>query len=67
VAGDAGLNAARGQDAIAKIQNWREQSDLPFPDFPLEKIAEIKGTIEYPPAGSAIKAKQMKARKAEQP
>jgi MscS family membrane protein len=65
--GDSGLNSARSREAIEKIQQWREQSNLPFPDFPTERIAEIKGTIEYPPSGSAAKSKTMKAGGTEQP
>jgi MscS family membrane protein len=57
---DRGLNHARGQEASTKVQTWREHSDLPFPDFPVEKIAEFDGAIEYPPAGSAVKSKNAK-------
>jgi len=55
VVGDSGLNPVRSREAIEKVQNWREHSDLPFPDFPVEKIAEFSGTIEYPPVGSPVK------------
>jgi MscS family membrane protein len=65
--GDSGLNSARSREAIEKIQQWREQSNLPFPDFPTDRIAEIKGTIEYPPSGSAVKSRTMKAGGTEQP
>jgi MscS family membrane protein len=58
---DGGLNRARSQEAVKKVQTWREHSDLPFPDFPIEKIAEFNGRIEYPPADSAVKSKNMKA------
>jgi MscS family membrane protein len=67
VVGDSGLNRARSQEASNKVQTWREHSDLPFPDFPIEKIAQFKGTIEYPPTGSAIKHKSAKAGFGEQP
>jgi MscS family membrane protein len=66
VVGDAGLNAARSREAMEKIQTRREHSDLPFPDFPIETIAEIDGTIEYPPSGSALRTKKMKAGSPEQ-
>ena len=33
----------------------------------VEKIAELDGTIEYPPAGSAVKSKNAKAASTEQP
>ena len=62
-----GLNRARSEEASKKVQTWREQSDLPFPDFPVEKIAEFSGTIEYPPTGSAVKSKNAKAGTTEQP
>src|SRR5262245_11088906 len=52
--GDSGLNAERSREAVEKIQNWRARSDLAFPDFPIEIIAEISATLEYPPAGSAL-------------
>ena len=64
---DRGLNHARSQEASKQVQTWRERSDLPFPDFPVEKIAELDGTIEYPPADSAVKSKNAKAASAEQP
>ena len=65
--GDSGINTVRSQEAIAKIQNSREQSDLPFPDFPIERIAEFRGAIEFPPAGSAVNRKNAKAGTTEQP
>jgi MscS family membrane protein len=67
VVGDSGLNPVRSREAIEKVQNWREHSDLPFPDFPVEKIAEFHGTIEYPPADSAVKSKNAKPGTIEQP
>jgi MscS family membrane protein len=62
-----GLNRARSEEASKKVQTWREQSDLPFPDFPVEKIAEFSGTIEYPPGDSAVKSKNAKAGSTELP
>ena len=48
VARDSGLNPDRSREAIEKIQHWREHNELPFPDFPIEKIAEFNNKIEYP-------------------
>jgi len=31
------------------VRRWREQGEMPFPDFPPERISEMGGTIEYPP------------------
>jgi MscS family membrane protein len=55
---DSGLKPDRSREAMETIQKWREHSSLPFPDFPIEKIAEFSDTIEYPPAGSAVKTKK---------
>jgi MscS family membrane protein len=55
---DSGLKPDRSREAMEKIQKWREHSSLPFPDFPIEKIAEFSDTIEYPPGGSAVKTKK---------
>jgi MscS family membrane protein len=64
---DSGLNPDRSREAEEKIRNWRERNELPFPDFPNEKIAAFNGTIEYPPAGSAVPGKEIKSDKPEQP
>ena len=48
---DAGLNAAKSEQAVAMVRQWREQGELPFPDFSAETIAEINDKIEYPPPG----------------
>ena len=68
VVGDSGLNRARSRRGDARRSRLGESSsDLPFPDFPIEKIAEFSGTIEYPPAGSAVKSKSAKAGSIDQP
>ncbi len=60
VAGDSGLNPDRSPEAMEKIRHWREHNELPFPDFPIEKISEFSDTSEYPPAGSAAQEKSEK-------
>jgi len=58
VTGDVGPNAAKSEKAIAMIRQWREQGELPFPDFSPEAIAEMNNKIEYPPPGSALRKKR---------
>jgi MscS family membrane protein len=41
------------QAAAQKVHEWRENDELYLPRFPEEKIAALRGTIEYPPKGSA--------------
>ncbi|WNM63575.1 mechanosensitive ion channel family protein [Candidatus Nitrospira neomarina] len=45
-----------GEVAEAQVQEWREQQALYLPNFPLDKIAELRGTLEYPPPGSPVSA-----------
>jgi MscS family membrane protein len=49
---DDGLNAERVQEISEKVQQWRESSEIFLPNFPAEKIEELKGTLSYPPEGS---------------
>lgn len=55
IARDSGLDTARSQAAVDQVRGWREQKDLPFPDFPPERIAEFDNTLEYPPPESAVR------------
>ena len=40
----------------SKVKAWRDQNELYLPTFPQEKIEELRGTLAYPPEGSAITA-----------
>ncbi|MDR4493989.1 MAG: mechanosensitive ion channel family protein [Nitrospirales bacterium] len=42
--------------AEAQVREWREQQTLYLPKFPAEKIAELRGTLGYPPPGSPVSA-----------
>ena len=53
LAQDAGLDAVKSQKALATVRKWREQGELPFPDFSPETIAKINNRLEYPPLDSA--------------
>jgi len=53
LASDAGLDAGKTKEAILKVRQWREQGELPFPDFPPETIAKMNNQLEYPPPDSA--------------
>jgi len=49
---DDGLNAERVREVTAEVQRWRERNEVFLPNFPADKIAELKGTLAYPPEGS---------------
>jgi MscS family membrane protein len=40
--------------AEQKVHEWREGHQLFLPKFPTETIAELKGSLPYPPPGSAV-------------
>jgi MscS family membrane protein len=46
------LNPERVQEVQARVKQWRDQQTLYLPNFPPEKIAELKGSWDYPVAGS---------------
>ena len=54
---DRGLDAEKAQAAIAQVRQWREEREVPFPNFPPERIVEMTDTIPYPSPDSALRAK----------
>jgi MscS family membrane protein len=57
IAQDRGLDAEKTQAAVAQVQEWRAQKELPFPNFTPDRIVKIGDTIEYPSADSALRDK----------
>ena len=54
---DPGLDAEKTQSAIARVRQWRAEGEVPFPNFPPERIAQMTDTIPYPSPDSALRAK----------
>jgi MscS family membrane protein len=54
---DSGLDAEKTAAAEKQVQQWREQSQLPFPDFSTADKAGFRATIPYPPPESAVNKK----------
>ena len=50
---DKGLDATKTQAALDRVRQWKENRNLPFPDFAPEEISGIENRIEYPPPDSA--------------
>jgi MscS family membrane protein len=46
------LDEQRARAAEAKVKEWRDQQTLYLPNFPPEKVAEMRGSLDYPPYGS---------------
>lgn len=53
-ADDNGLAADRIAEAEARVARWRDAGELPFPDFEWQSKAEMSGSLDYPPEGSAM-------------
>ena len=49
---DRGIDAARGAETEAEVDQWREEKRLPFPNYDFAEQAELEGTIPFPPEGS---------------
>jgi MscS family membrane protein len=53
LAKEAPLDAERTLDAERQVRQWREHGELPFPDFPPDQLGHLRGSVQYPPRGSA--------------
>ncbi|HJR77140.1 MAG TPA: mechanosensitive ion channel family protein [Nitrospiraceae bacterium] len=42
----------RAQGVGGEVKEWKTKQALYLPNFPKEKIAEVKGSLDYPPTGS---------------
>ncbi len=51
---DSGLDHEKAEAAERQVQQWREQRQLPFPDFAPADKSGFRGSIEYPDPKSAV-------------
>jgi MscS family membrane protein len=51
---DSGLDKEKAAAAEQQVQHWRDQHQLPFPDFAPADMSTFRDTITYPPPDSAI-------------
>jgi MscS family membrane protein len=51
---DSGLDKEKSVAAEQQVQQWRDQHELPFPDFAAADKAEFRGSIVYPAPESAV-------------
>jgi MscS family membrane protein len=49
---DAGLNAERQDEAEARVEQWRSENKLPFPEFDEADKEQLSNVLDYPPEGS---------------
>jgi MscS family membrane protein len=51
---DPGLDKEKSDAAAQQVQQWRDEKQLPFPDFTPPEISALRGSIEYPPPDSSL-------------
>ena len=49
-----GIDSEKAAHAEAKVREWREQRQLPFPDYTPAEISDIRDSLEYPARESAL-------------
>lgn len=49
---DDGVDEDKKRAAEEQIHGWTEKGELPFPDMSEERREALKGTLDFPPAGS---------------
>jgi MscS family membrane protein len=57
IARDVGLNKEKTGKAVEKVDTWRKQGVLPFPDYTPDDIAEFENKLVYPESGSVFHKK----------
>lgn len=56
---DQGLDLEKTAAAEKQVEQWRNQHELPFPDFTPAEKASFRGSIPYPPPGSSVADKPL--------
>jgi MscS family membrane protein len=49
--GGDGLDSDLARAAEAEVRRWRAEGTLPMPEFSPERVAQLRGTLHYPPNG----------------
>jgi MscS family membrane protein len=50
---DAGLSKEKSDKAEAEVETWRDEKEMPLPEFTREQIDELRNKLKYPPEGSS--------------
>ena len=51
---DSGLQKDKAEHAAEQVRKWREEGQLPFPDFAPTEVSEFRDSLPYPPPESAV-------------
>jgi MscS family membrane protein len=55
---DPGVDKEKAAAVSHEVQQWRENSKLPFPDFTSSDISEFSNSLPYPEPDSALRSKK---------
>ncbi len=55
---DAALQKEKAEHAVEQVRKWREEGQLPFPDFAPTDVSEFRDSLPYPPPESALNPKR---------
>lgn len=55
---DPGVDQERSTEAVKQVERWRDEKQLPFPDFAQTEISQFRDTIPYPDPASAVNNKK---------
>jgi MscS family membrane protein len=58
---DSGIDKEKAAAAEQQVQHWRDQHQLPFPDFAPADMSTFRGSIAYPPPESATADQQRRS------
>lgn len=56
LARDSGVHPERTAKAEEAVTRWRNENELPFPNFELSRIAQMENRLDFPPQGSPARA-----------
>lgn len=55
---DKGVDQEKSSTAARLVQEWREKSQLPFPDFSSTEISQFSNSLPYPQPESAVRSRK---------
>lgn len=58
IANDSGISMEKAEAAKQRVEQWRDNNELPIPNFDVDEIRKMRGSITYPTEGSTSARKK---------
>jgi MscS family membrane protein len=55
---DSGLDKEKTEAIVREVEQWRQSSKLPFPDYAPSDISEFSNSLPYPQPDSAVRSRK---------